>query len=199
MGGLILFETSRIVHGGETNYVMATVSLYVLDLQPVCQPAGAVRLRQQQRLTAPLSTPPGDLPMATLLLPCDGSSNALLAVRHVVDAFRRGDVLMVHLLNVQPPFSAYVARHVSRELRADFHRERADEALARGAAVARDGRRPSPRPHRSRGPPDCIADAARRLRCDRIVVGTARKSALVRAVENSLTDRVLERARCRSR
>jgi modulator of FtsH protease len=29
MGGLILFETSRIVHGGETNYVMATVSLYV--------------------------------------------------------------------------------------------------------------------------------------------------------------------------
>jgi modulator of FtsH protease len=26
---LILFETSRIVNGGETNYVMATVSLYV--------------------------------------------------------------------------------------------------------------------------------------------------------------------------
>lgn len=27
--GLILFETSRIVHGGETNYVLATVGLYV--------------------------------------------------------------------------------------------------------------------------------------------------------------------------
>lgn len=27
--GLLLFETSRIVNGGETNYVMATVSLYV--------------------------------------------------------------------------------------------------------------------------------------------------------------------------
>jgi len=27
--GLILFETSRIVHGGETNYVLAIVSLYV--------------------------------------------------------------------------------------------------------------------------------------------------------------------------
>ncbi|MFZ2989743.1 Bax inhibitor-1/YccA family protein, partial [Ideonella sp.] len=27
--GLILMETSRIVHGGETNYVLATVSLYV--------------------------------------------------------------------------------------------------------------------------------------------------------------------------
>ena len=26
--GLILFETSRIVNGGETNYILATVSLY---------------------------------------------------------------------------------------------------------------------------------------------------------------------------
>lgn len=29
MAGLILFETSSIIHGGETNYIMATVSLYV--------------------------------------------------------------------------------------------------------------------------------------------------------------------------
>lgn len=27
--GLILFETSQIIHGGETNYIMATISLYV--------------------------------------------------------------------------------------------------------------------------------------------------------------------------
>jgi modulator of FtsH protease len=29
MSGLILFETSNIIHGGETNYVMDTVSLFV--------------------------------------------------------------------------------------------------------------------------------------------------------------------------
>ncbi len=29
MSGLILFETSRIINGGETNYIMATVSLFV--------------------------------------------------------------------------------------------------------------------------------------------------------------------------
>ena len=29
MSGFILFETSNIIHGGETNYVMATVSLFV--------------------------------------------------------------------------------------------------------------------------------------------------------------------------
>ena len=27
--GLLLFETSQIIHGGETNYIMATISLYV--------------------------------------------------------------------------------------------------------------------------------------------------------------------------
>jgi modulator of FtsH protease len=29
MAGLILYETSNIIHGGETNYIMATVTLYV--------------------------------------------------------------------------------------------------------------------------------------------------------------------------
>lgn len=29
MSGMILYETSNIIHGGETNYIMATVSLFV--------------------------------------------------------------------------------------------------------------------------------------------------------------------------
>ena len=29
MSGFILFDTSRIIHGGETNYIRATVSLYL--------------------------------------------------------------------------------------------------------------------------------------------------------------------------
>jgi len=29
MSGLILFDTSRIIHGGETNYIRATLSLYL--------------------------------------------------------------------------------------------------------------------------------------------------------------------------
>ena len=29
MSGLILFDTSRIIHGGERNYIMATISLYL--------------------------------------------------------------------------------------------------------------------------------------------------------------------------
>jgi modulator of FtsH protease len=29
MSGLILFETSRIINGGETNYIMATYSIFL--------------------------------------------------------------------------------------------------------------------------------------------------------------------------
>ena len=29
MSGMILYQTSAIIHGGETNYIMATVTLYV--------------------------------------------------------------------------------------------------------------------------------------------------------------------------
>lgn len=130
--------------------------------------------------------------MTTLLLPCDGSPNALLALRQAIRAFRQGDARMIHLLNVQPPFSAHVARHVNRELRADFHRERADEALAEALRMLGEADVPH-RVHTEVGDKArCIAEAARRLRCDRVVIGTASKSPLVRAVQDSLTSRLLE-------
>jgi nucleotide-binding universal stress UspA family protein len=100
---------------------------------------------------------------------------------------------MIHLLNVQPPFRAHVARFVSRELRADFHRERADQALAEARQLLEAAGVPHQVHSEVGDKARCIADAARRLRCDRIVIGTARKSALVRAVEDSLTTRLIER------
>jgi nucleotide-binding universal stress UspA family protein len=131
--------------------------------------------------------------MSMLLLPCDGSSSALLAVRHAIDAFRQGEVRLVHLLNVQPPFSAYVARHVSRELRDDYHRECADAALAEAGRLLEDAGVPHVVHSEVGNKVRCIAEAARRLGCDRVLLGSERKSPLVRAVENSLTSRLLER------
>ena len=130
--------------------------------------------------------------MATLLLPCDGTPNALLAVRHAIEGFHRGDVRRVHLLNVQRPFSLYVARRVSRDLRLDFHRERAEQALAKARQMLEAAGVPHQIHTEVGDKARCIADAAHRLRCDRVVIGTARKSALVRALRNSLTNAVLE-------
>jgi len=112
-------------------------------------------------------------------------------VRHAVDAHRRGEAHLVRLLNVQRPFSAYVASHIDQKLRADFHRERADEALAEARQLLGAAGVPFVTHIEVGDKTHCIADAARRLRCDRVVLGTTRKSVLVRAVENSLTIRLL--------
>jgi len=132
--------------------------------------------------------------MATLLLPCDGSVHALLAVRHVIDGLRQDPALQVHLLNVQSPFPAYIARHLSRELRADFHREQSEAALAPAHQLL-EAAGITHQLHSEVGDQvACIDAAARRLGCDRIVVGTRRKNPLVRALENSLTSRLIEQA-----
>jgi len=54
--GLILFETSRIVNGGETNYVLATVGLYVsiFNLSRACS---ACSVSQLGRMTLARSSP----------------------------------------------------------------------------------------------------------------------------------------------
>lgn len=130
--------------------------------------------------------------MSTLLLPCDGSTHTLVAVRHVIEGVHEGAVHGIHLVNVQPPFTAYIAHHVDRETRMDFHRERAEEALAKARELF-DAAGVTYHVHTEVGDKArCIASLARRLRCDRIVLGTARKSGLVRAIENSLTSRILE-------
>ena len=58
--------------------------------------------------------------MLKVLVPVDGAGNALVAVRHVIDEYRRHHALELHLLNVQPRLSRHVARWISRRNRDDF-------------------------------------------------------------------------------
>jgi nucleotide-binding universal stress UspA family protein len=99
----------------------------------------------------------------------------------------------IHVLNVQPPFSKHVARFTSRACRMSFHQAQSEAALAPAQQVLnRSGI--SYTVHTKIGDrADCIADVARQLQCDRIVLGTARKSSLVRWVEDSVTNKVIER------
>jgi Ca2+-transporting ATPase len=130
--------------------------------------------------------------MVKVLLPVDGSRNSEVAVRHVIRQFVGNTAMEIHLLNIQPPFNKNIARFVSSRDRQDHHREQAEKAL-----------KPVRQMFDSHGIPysvhaevgekaKCIADTARRLRCDQIVMGTARKNSLTRWIENSVTNRVLE-------
>ena len=98
----------------------------------------------------------------------------------------------VHLLNVQMPFSAHIGRLSSRRSRVDFHHEQAEIALAPVRALLDRFGVPYAVHMGIGNRAELIAETARRLRCDEIVMATARKNSLTRLVENSLTDKVIE-------
>ncbi|HQS30991.1 MAG: universal stress protein UspA [Polaromonas sp. 24-62-144] len=131
--------------------------------------------------------------MPRVLVPVDGSPNSAYGVRHVVREFMKYRELDIHLLNVQAPFSSYVGRFASSQAQMAFHQEQSGMALAPARRLLnRFGI--SCNVHAEVGDTaDCIADTARRLRCERIVMSSARKSSLVRWVEDSVINQVIER------
>ena len=153
--------------------------------------ASAARQRAEESV-APATVTNGETNMLKVLVPVDGSPNALLAVRHVIDAFAKKRDFEVHVLNVQPPFSRHIARFASKADRNSYHREQAEKVLG----PIRDLLDAYSIPHAVHirlGPKaETIAEEARRLHCDRIVLGTARKNSLTRMVEASVTNRVLD-------
>ena len=130
--------------------------------------------------------------MLKVLIPVDGSSNSKFAAQHVIKQFMNNTAMEIHLLNVQPPFSREIARFVSRKSLHDYHRDEAEKALEPIKQML-DGFGIPYSSHAEVGNrAKAIADAARRLRCDQIVMGTARKNSLTRLIENSVTSKVLE-------
>ena len=130
--------------------------------------------------------------MLKILVPVAGTRNDRFAVQDVVRRFMQDSAMEVHLMNVQTPFPADIARFASRRSRHDFHREQAEKALAPAREMLDRHSIPYAVHVELGDRAKAITDAARRLRCDEIVMATARKNSLTRLVESSVTDRVLE-------
>ena len=130
--------------------------------------------------------------MLKVLVPADGSPNSLHAIRHVVNQFMKSSAMEVHLLNVQPPFSRHISRFVSKKNRNDFHRDEGEKALQPIRQMLGNFGVPHAVHIEVGDKAKLIAEAARRLRCDQIVMSTARKNSLTRMIEDSTTNRVLE-------
>jgi nucleotide-binding universal stress UspA family protein len=134
----------------------------------------------------------GALPVLNILVPVDGSPNALRAVRHAIAEYRRHHELVLHLLNVQPRVSRHAARFVSRADREGWLNDRADAAMAGAVALLTQAGVPH-RTHRAIGArAEQICRAASRLEVHHIVMGTARSNSITRMLEDSVTHRVLE-------
>jgi nucleotide-binding universal stress UspA family protein len=132
--------------------------------------------------------------MRKALLAVDGSRASRLAARHVVLAIKSTGLPEVHLLNVQVPLRRHVAQFLARRDRDDFYRDESERAL-RGVRRMLDSAAVPYSVHAKVGPPaELIAATAAALGCDHIVIGSVRKSALLRALESSVASRVLELA-----
>ena len=134
----------------------------------------------------------GESAMQRILVPVDGSPNSQLAVRHVIDQFKKNSALEVHLLNIQPPFSRHIANFVSRKTRQEYHREQSEKALREVRRTLEHFGVPYSVHVELGDKAELIANIARRLRCDQIVMSTARKNSLTRMIEDSTSNKVLE-------
>lgn len=130
--------------------------------------------------------------MLKVLVPVDGSSHCQQAVAHLLRERLRNPALKIHLLNVQRPFSRYVTRFIDSATIQAAHQEASNAAL-RPARQMLDAASVAYEVHSVVGEKAaCMVAHAQRLRCDHIVVSTGRKSSLVRAVEGSVTNQLLE-------
>ena len=140
----------------------------------------------------PVPNMPGDKTMLHVLVPVDGTPNALLAVQHAIGEYQQNHQLHLHLLSVQPHLSRHAARFLGRGDRAAWHRAQADAALAAPEALLRQQAVPFERHwcvgHRA----EQICQTASRLAVHHIVMGTARKNSLTRMLQDSVTNQVLE-------
>ena len=148
--------------------------------------------QQRDSLVSASRQPTGDNAMSKVLVPIDGSRNGQHAARQVIREFLKNTALDVHLLSVQAPFSADIARFTSKKSRADYHRDKAGEALQPVMQMLADAGVPCSVHVEVGNKARVIAYMARRLHCDHIVMSTARKNSLTRMFEDSVTNKVLE-------
>ena len=133
--------------------------------------------------------------MLKVLIPVDSSENAMQAVRHAVNRFLSNSNIEVHLLHVRHAFSRHVSQFTSRKSRDSYHREVAERAIKSARDLLHKHKVPHAVHIEFGDKAEAIHRAAKRLRVDQIVMGTARKNLLARLIQDSVTSRVLEIAR----
>jgi nucleotide-binding universal stress UspA family protein len=112
--------------------------------------------------------------MVKILVPVDGSADALAAVRHAAFLFREGSVSEVVLFNVQPALEdgRASAFHSLAHLR-EYERRQGETALARACEILDDSGVQYSTLIGLGGTASSIASAEESLECDGIVLGVS--------------------------
>ncbi len=131
--------------------------------------------------------------MRKILIAVDGSPQSDAAAAHIAAGTAPG-ASELHLVNVQRPLDAYVARFLHGSDRRDFHREQGQRAVARAEHILkRGGHRPLT--HIYVGEPGTtLARAANALGVEEIVVGADGLGPLGRFMFRNFLSRLMQRA-----
>ena len=134
--------------------------------------------------------------MKTILVPIDGSKNSMRAIDYAVAQCEYGPT-MIHLLNVEPPLDDYgrVRAYISKQRHDTAMKARA-EGIMRQAIRRAGSARAQCKTHVAIGDVAAsIAAAARRLRCESIVMGTRGMSPLRNLFLGSVATKVIHLAK----
>jgi nucleotide-binding universal stress UspA family protein len=131
--------------------------------------------------------------MLKALVPVDGSANSLGAVRHVIKLVRDREPLEIHLLNVQAPLHGDVTMFVNGKVIKEFHAERGAAAIAPACRLLEEAGVPYT-PHLVVGHiAETIAACARKLHCDKVIMGTRGLGSVTQLLLGSVTHDVIHK------
>ena len=129
--------------------------------------------------------------MFKVLVPIDGSDNALRALERAIALVRERKPFELHLLNVQPPVSGSVTTFVGSSAIKDYHHDEGEKALAPARALLERQGIPY-KQHITVGPAgESIAGFARQLGCEQIVMGTRGMGKFTGALLGSVSTEVI--------
>jgi nucleotide-binding universal stress UspA family protein len=129
--------------------------------------------------------------MKRILVPVDGSAQGIAAVKAAV-AEGRGTVERIDLVHVSPSLTRHVARFVPKAERTGWREERARAALDPARRLV-ESAGIACRTHVTRGPvANALADTARLLGVNEIVLAATNRSPLAQFLANPLSTRLIE-------
>ncbi|MDD2917641.1 universal stress protein [Rhodoferax sp.] len=132
--------------------------------------------------------------MKTILIPVDGSECSLRSVNWVIAKrarYANPDNLIIHLVNVQAPFTHDISHFVSQDQIARFHREESEKQLQEARRLL-DAAGAGYTCHLEVGKvAETITDLADALRCDEIVMGTHGRGALKEFLVGSIAMKIV--------
>ena len=119
--------------------------------------------------------------MKKILIPVDGSDCSLRGINWVIakrSRYSKPENLIIHLVNVQAPFSHDVSHFVSHDQIAGFHRDESEKQVQEARKLLAAAGAPYTCHFAVGHVAETITNLAETLHCDEIVMGTHGRGAL---------------------